>query len=620
MENHFEVINSLMLFEALMGNTEFSELVRKNSMYEIHIIRSIIESAYGEKKYDEKEELEKEEKDFMNECLKEVGSTNGEVFHFSEDVVGIFYYANAIAEEVKATEISFAALAFSFFENLTDVMKKLFNQLGVDIEKMIEVYSKEDDKNTSKNISISIPSSLKNCITVLNEKFEQEECTILGREREVNEVWKTIMKKTKRNVILKGEPGVGKTSIVYKITSAIVNGSCPEMFRDYVVLSLDINNMIAGTTYRGDAEKRFKELGEMLRKYDNIILFIDEIHMMVGAGKGAGGDNLDLSNALKPILASDEAIVIGATTNEEYERAFGNEGALRRRFRNISVEEPKAEAVYQILKESIKKLEEFHGIRISKRMVEKIIFYSACFNYTTRNPDRTRDLIDLSMVAAKQKGKKRVDVDSIMENFTTNFERFRKMPVDMVKQTAYHEIGHFIVRKFSGRLENYKTLAISIIPAETYLGVNVLEKTDCWGSDDRSCLIDTIAVSLAGRIAEEIFMNAEENAGASSDLEKATKIAYDMVTRFGMSSTVGKNRIFINDDEYHMVDEEKGKIINDEIQKIIDEASERAKDILQENQQIVEVLVDAICKEGMLNRPELEAIIQENQRKEVLTT
>ena len=619
MENHFEVINSLMLLEALMENEEFSELVRRNSTCEVQSIRIDIRDAYGEDKYKEQEIFEKEEIDFMNECLREVGSTNGSAFHFSEEVAGIFFYANIIAEEEGREEISFTTFALSFFENLTDVMKEFFRRTSVNVEKMIKVYSNEE--NTSRDVQISIPSSLKSCITNLNERFEKEECTILGRDREVNEVWKTIMKKTKRNVILKGEPGVGKSSIVYKITSDIVKGTCPAMFRNYVVLSLDINNMIAGAKYRGDAEKRFEELIEMLKKYHNIILFIDEIHMMVGAGNCSNdGESQDLSNALKPILAGDEAIVIGATTNEEYERAFGNEGALRRRFRNISVGEPKAEEVYPMLKKSIKELETFHDVRISKRMVEKIIFYSACFNYTTRNPDRTKDLIDLSMVAAEQRGKKRVDVESIMGNFTANFERFRNMPIEMVKETAYHEIGHYIVRRFSGKLENYKTLAISIIPAETYLGVNVLEKTDSWESADRSCLIDTIAVSLAGRIAEEIFMNAEENAGASDDLEKATKIAYNMVTKFGMSSEVGKNRIFVNDSDYQLLDGEKSKAINDEVQKIIDEASERAKDILQENRQIVEVLVDAICKEGMLNRPELEAIIQKNQRKEFATT
>ena len=618
MENHFEVINSLMLLEALMENEEFSELVRKNSTCEVQSIRIDIKDAYGEDKYKEQEIFEKEEIDFMDECLREVGSTNGSAFHFSEEVAGIFFYANIIAEEEGREEISFTTFALSFFENLTDVMKEFFRRTSVNVEKMIKVYSNEE--NTSRDVQISIPSSLKSCITNLNERFEKEECTILGRDREVNEVWKTIMKKTKRNVILKGEPGVGKSSIVYKITSDIVKGTCPAMFRDYVVLSLDINNMIAGAKYRGDAEKRFKELIEMLKRYDNIILFIDEIHMIVGAGKSSVGENQDLSNALKPILAGDETIVIGATTDEEYKKAFRNEGALRRRFRNISVEEPKAEEVYPMLKESIKKLEAFHDVRISKRMVEKIIFYSACFNYTTRNPDRTIDLIDLSMVAAKQKGKKRVDVESIMENFTSNFEGFRKMPVEKVKQTAYHEIGHFTVLRFSGRLGNYKTLAISIIPAEDYLGINVLEKTDSWVSKDRSCLIDTIAASLAGRIAEEIFMNAEENAGACEDLEKATKTAYNMVTKFGMSSEVGKNRIFVNDSDYQLMDGEKSKAINDEVQKIIDEASERAKDILQKNRQIVEVLVDAICKEGMLNRPEVEAIIQKNQRKEFATT
>ena len=423
------------------------------------------------------------------------------------------------------------------------------------------------------------------------------------------------MKKTKRNVLLIGEPGVGKSSVVYKLTYDILNGICPEMFKDFRILSLNVNNLISGTMYRGQAEERYQDLIELLEYYDNLILFIDEIHMIVGAGSSSSGkDNTDFSNALKPLLAGDNAIVIGATTNEEYKEAFGNEGALRRRFRNIVIKEPKTTEVYDMLKDSIKQLEEFHGVKISKRMVDLIIFYSSCFNYTTRNPDRTKDLIDLSMVTAKMDGKTRVDRESIMKNFDFNFKQFHNMTSTQISEVAYHEIGHFMVQRFSGRLTDQEVVAISIIPAADYLGVNVLDTTDCTPSTDKNFFIDKIACLLAGRISEKIFTGSQNNSGASSDLEKATKIAYNMVTKYGMTTKLGEHRIYINDRDYQMQTPEVTNMVNAEIKNIIEKATERATTILQTHAELVKLLAEELSKKGMLSQIELEKIIQESQK------
>ncbi|MFQ6943982.1 MAG: AAA family ATPase [Clostridia bacterium] len=536
---------------------------------------------------------------------------------FSQDLAFVFSFAIDMAMAENRKEVTYEDVAKSFIENLSENMLEVFSDLEINVPEFKEHYEGAIAEELEE---FKIPASLTGCITVLNDKFKDKaQCDILGRDKECEEIWRNMMKKTKRNVILVGKPGVGKSSIVYKLTSDIVNQRCPEIFYDFIVLSLDVNNIIAGTSLRGQAEERFQDLIDLLKKHDNVILFIDEIHMIVGAGAVSHGEKQDLSNALKPILAGDDAIVIGATTDEEYAQTFGMEGALRRRFKTINVREPKTTEVYDMLKESIRQLEEFHEVRISKKMVEMIIFYSACFNYNTSNPDRTKDLIDVAMVTARMSGKDRVDRESIMKNFGANFEEFRNMSEEMVRSTAYHEVGHFIVQRFSDKLIDRKAIAISIVPAEGYLGLTVTDATDKTVNKDKSYFTDLIADLLAGRIAEKVFMKSENNAGAESDLEKATKIAFKMVTKYGMTSRLGENQIYLNDKDYQMQTPAVTEIVNREVQKILEEVAKKATLVLDEHQEVVEELVNELTKKGMLSGKELNSIIELYEQKQAVT-
>lgn len=387
------------------------------------------------------------------------------------------------------------------------------------------------------------------------------------------------------------------------------------MFKNFIVLSLDVNNIISGTNLRGQAEERFQDLINLMKNNKNVIVFIDEIHMIVGAGAVSQGEKQDLSNALKPILAGDDSIVIGATTDEEYAQTFGMEGALRRRFKTIIVREPKTTEVYDMLRESIRQLSAFHGVTISKRMVETIVFYSSCFNYNTSNPDRTKDLIDSAMVTARMNGKDRVDRDCVMQIFGANFERFHNMSKEMIRETAYHEVGHFIVQRFSDKLIDRKAIAISIVPAEDYLGLTVTDATDKTVNKDKTYLVDLIAEFLAGRVSEKLFMHSENNAGAESDLEKATKIAFNMVTKFGMTSRLGENHIYLNEKDYQMQTPTVTDMVNGEVKKIMKEAEERARMMLTQHSQLAEELVNELAKKGMLSSKEIETIVKRIEPK-----
>lgn len=606
-------LNSVVLFKALLVDRIFFNALEQASMCNKTEILNYLNELLTSGDLSDKEVESKGEKEIFQEVLKEANIKYHETIKFSQELAIIFSYANLVVQEEQRSKITIDDIILSMIDNKSDDIANVFEYLSTDLFKFKEIYETSIAK---EDIPFSIPKSLSGCLTILNDKFsENPNCTILGRDNECKEIWKTMMKKTKRNVLLIGEPGVGKSSVVYKLTYDILNGTCPEMFKDFLILSLNVNNLVSGTIYRGQAEERYKDLIELLEDYENLILFIDEIHMIVGAGSSSSEKNeQDFSNALKPILAGDEAIIIGATTTEEYKKTFGMEGALRRRFRNITIKEPKTTEVYAMLKDSIKQLEEFHGVKISKRMVNAIIFYSSCFNYNTKNPDRTKDLIDLSMVTAKMDGKNHVDRESIMKNFDFNFKKFHNMTPAMINEIAYHETGHFIIQRFSGRLTNKEVVAISIIPATDYLGINVFDPTDCEPTSDKNFFIDEIASCLAGRISEKLFLGVQNNSGASSDLETATMLAYDMVTKYGMSTKLGENRIYFNDHNYKMQTDEVTNMINGEIKNIIDRATERATNLLNEHKDLVKALAEELSKKGMLSKIELEEIIQKYEK------
>lgn len=623
---HLEMMNTLVLFDTLLLNRLFATAVEVSSESTLEEIVSEVRKLIKNKDLLEQEEnnnrgfqeaiASAEKGEFFLTCIAQTCSATDVGTRFSQDLAFVFSFAIDMAMAENRKEVTYEDVAKSFIENLSENMLEVFSDLEINVPEFKEHYEGAIAEELEE---FKIPASLTGCITVLNDKFKDKaQCDILGRDKECEEIWRNMMKKTKRNVILVGKPGVGKSSIVYKLTSDIVNQRCPEIFYDFIVLSLDVNNIIAGTSLRGQAEERFQDLIDLLKKHDNVILFIDEIHMIVGAGAVSQGEKQDLSNALKPILAGDDAIVIGATTDEEYAQTFGMEGALRRRFKTITVREPRTTEVYDMLKESIRQLEEFHGVRISKKMVEMIIFYSSCFNYNTSNPDRTKDLIDVSMVTARMSGKDRVDRESIMKNFGANFEEFRNMSEEMVRSTAYHEVGHFIVQRFSDKLIDRKAIAISIVPAEGYLGLTVTDATDKTVNKDKSYFTDLIADLLAGRIAEKVFMKSENNAGAESDLEKATKIAFKMVTKYGMASRLGENQIYLNDKDYQMQTPAVTEIVNREVQKILEEAAKKATLVLDEHQEVVEELVNELTKKGMLSGKELDSIIEHHERKQTV--
>ncbi|GAB3307777.1 ATP-dependent Clp protease ATP-binding subunit [Haliea atlantica] len=235
---------------------------------------------------------------------------------------------------------------------------------------------------------------LDNFATNLNEEARAGRIDpLIGRSPEVERVAQVLARRRKNNPLLVGESGVGKTAIVEGLAKKIVDGEVPEMLRDSVVYSLDLGALLAGTKYRGDFEKRFKGLLAALKQREGAILFIDEIHTIIGAGAASGGV-MDASNLLKPLLTSGKLRCVGSTTFHEYRGIFDKDKALSRRFQKIDVLEPSVEDAYKILKGLKSRFESHHGLRYTNRALRVATDLSARYITDRFLPDKAIDVID----------------------------------------------------------------------------------------------------------------------------------------------------------------------------------------------------------------------------------
>lgn len=253
----------------------------------------------------------------------------------------------------------------------------------------------------------------------LNIKMENEKQIVLQREKEINTIMTILSRKEKANPLLIGEPGIGKSAIVEEVARRIVQKEVAPCLQDLVIYELNINNLVAGTKYRGEFEEKMEKICTTVKKYKNAVLFIDEIHQIVGAGKAEG--SIDVATVFKPYLARSEIKVIGATTINEFNKYIENDRALERRFQTITILEPKKDDVMAMVANKVKTLCEYHQVEIPETMIKLAVEESDTYLINRHFPDKTIDILDLAATRAKLRRSKvvdRTDIEEIVEELS----------------------------------------------------------------------------------------------------------------------------------------------------------------------------------------------------------
>jgi len=295
---------------------------------------------------------------------------------------------------------------------------------------------------------------------------------LIGREAEVERVIQTLCRRRKNNPLLVGEAGVGKTAIAEGLAWRVVQGEVPEILQNAVVYSLDMGALLAGTKYRGDFEQRLKSVLKQLKDNPNGILFVDEIHTIIGAGSASGG-TLDASNLLKPALSSGQLKCIGATTYTEFRGVFEKDHALSRRFQKIDVNEPTVEQTIQILRGLKSRFEEHHGVKYSASALTSAAELAARFINDRHLPDKAIDVIDeagaAQRILPKSKQKKTIGKSDI-EDIISKIARIPPQSVNQDDRTKLQTIDRDLKNVVFGQDPAIEALASAIKMARAGLG------------------------------------------------------------------------------------------------------------------------------------------------------
>lgn len=300
-----------------------------------------------------------------------------------------------------------------------------------------EEISEEDRGNTG-----IANKALREFTTNLNAEVKQNKIDpVIGRDDEIEQVALALARRTKSNVLMVGEPGVGKTAIAEGIAWKIVNGDVPEFLKEYSVYTLDIGSMLAGSKYRGDFEERFKLVLQALKSKGKTIMFIDEAHMISGAGAGGQNSANDLANMLKPALAKGNIKVIASTTWEEYRKYFEKDRALMRRFQRVNVDEPSEETTIKILQGVAKYYEDYHTVKITDEAIHAAVKLSVKYQTDKKLPDKAIDLIDVACARFKVRNQEENKVIN-EESIQYELAKMVKLPEEQVKERESENLVH----------------------------------------------------------------------------------------------------------------------------------------------------------------------------------
>ncbi len=386
-----------------------------------------------------KEEVLEEIEELIGKATTETSKTIGFTPRTKRVIENAFREARKVGSDYIGTE----HILIGIMREADSVAVRILLDLGVNPQKLYnEIYKvvNEDDDinninsnngNKSKNTknSFNMTPTLNQFGSDLTKQAEEGKLDpIVGRKSEIERVIQILSRRTKNNPCLIGEPGVGKTAIAEGIAEKIVLGDVPEMLKNKRLVSVDISGMVAGAKYRGDFEERIKKALNEVKKAGDVILFIDEIHTIVGAGSAEGA--IDAANILKPLLARGEIQLIGATTLNEYRKYIEKDAALERRFSPITVNEPTVEDTISILKGLRDKYEAHHNVKITDEAISSAVNFSVRYINDRFLPDKAVDLIDEAASRVRMKTYTEPDEIKVLEE---NIEKIEKEKEEAIK-------------------------------------------------------------------------------------------------------------------------------------------------------------------------------------------